>query len=128
MAGQLSDGTTVFASNLSVGGLDANGALFGAVSVKHLSGLSGVATSALTATSRITTAILHVGGGPVLSAGSADFRTNAVILSLATSANDSGRTIGQITLVFAASGISLMYSSGKTTYTIGGSAVSAAQG
>ncbi|SRR5258705_5664725 len=59
--------------------------------------------------------------------GGIDFRTNSNILSMKTLANDSGRTIGELSLVFANSGMSLMYSSGKTTYTIGASAVSAAQ-
>ena len=59
--------------------------------------------------------------------GGFDLRTNTNIISMHTLANDSGRTIGELSLVFAASGMSLMFSSGKTSYTIAASAVSAAQ-
>ncbi len=139
MAGNLSDGTTTIMSNLSIGGLDSNGALFGRLSVKEISALSGlntssftasagISTSALTATSRITTPTLNISSGAILSTASADFRTNSVILSVITAADSSGMTTGQIRFVFAASGMSLMFSSGKTVYTIGASAVSAVQG
>ncbi len=56
-----------------------------------------------------------------------DLRSGGAILSMATSANASGLTTGQLSLVFLASGISLVYSSGKSTYVIGQSAQSAAQ-
>lgn len=117
----LSDGTTVL-SNLSLTG-DVK------TSTLSTSGITAatVQVSALTATSRITTPIVHVSGGAILSAGSADFRTNTVVLSIDTRANTSGMTTGQLRVVFAASGMSLMYSSGATVYTIGASAVSAAQ-
>lgn len=53
MAGQLSDGTTVIASSLSVGGLNANGALFGNIVAKEISALSGLQASTFSA-SRIS--------------------------------------------------------------------------
>ena len=62
-----------------------------------------------------------------LSRGTLDLFTNANALSMATVANTSGMTIGQLRIVFAASGISLIYSSGATQYTIGGSSTSLAQ-
>lgn len=40
------------------------------------------------------------------------------VISIATVANASGMTIGQLRLVFAASGVSLMYSSGASVYII----------
>lgn len=107
MAGNLSDGTTVFLSSVSIGGTNSNGAGFGQLSVAST---------------------IQLVGGPTLSKGSLDLRSNSVILSMATAANSSGRTIGQLTIVFAASGISLMYSSGKSEYILAGSAVSGAQG
>lgn len=53
--------------------------------------------------------------------------TGAVKWSWSTNANASGMTTGEIRIVHAASGFSLMYSSGATSYTLGASAVSAAQ-
>jgi hypothetical protein len=90
--------------------------------------MSGNISTGTTVFSNVSLITAHIAGGPVLSAGSMDLRTNNVILSMATAANSSGRTIGELTLVFAASGISLMYSSGKSTYIVAGSAVSGAQG
>ena len=125
----LSADTTAF-SNLSLygsGGLrtsrvsSSNTAIFAAVWA------SDVSCSRITATSRVSTPILDVSGGATLSAGSADFRTNTVVISLDTRANASGMTTGQLRLVFQASGVSLMYSSGKTQYTVGESATSLAQ-
>ena len=106
MAGQLSDGTTVFASHVSIGGVDSNSAGFGRLSVAST---------------------VQVVAGPVLSTGALDLRSNSVVLSMATGADSAGMTIGQLRLVFAASGVSLVYSSGATVYTVGASAVSAAQ-
>ena len=69
---------------------------------------------------------LAVSSGPVLSGKTVDLRTNAVRLSYATEANVSGLTAGMLGIVFAASGISLIYSSGKTVYVLGQSSQSAA--
>lgn len=104
MAGSLSGDPTNF-SALSVGGVNSNGAGFGTLSV---------ASS------------IQVVAGPTLSKGSADLFTNSVVLSIGTSADASGMTIGQLRVVFAASGISLIYGSGKSVYIIGGSATSGA--
>jgi hypothetical protein len=60
--------------------------------------------------------------------GTMDLRSNTAILSLDTRANDSGMTTGQFRLVFQASGISLMYSSGKSVYVVAQSSQSGAQG
>src|SRR5690242_20735806 len=105
MAGSLSDQTTVL-SNLSIGGINSNARGFGQLSVAS---------------------VIQVTAGPILSKGSMDLRQNAVVLSMATVADASGMTIGQLRIVFAASGISLVYSSGASSYIIGGSATSAAQ-
>lgn len=100
MAGSLSDGTTNY-TRVSIGGKNSNGAGFGALSVNSY---------------------VVVGGG-----GKVDLFTNAAVLSMSTGANASGMTTGELRLIFQASGISLLYSSGATQYTIGGSATSAAQ-
>lgn len=84
--------------------------------------------SNLSLTDRLSANTMTVPSGPIISNGAMDLRTNTVVVSLDTRASSDGMTIGQLRLVFAASGISLVYSSGATVYTIGGSAVSAAQG
>lgn len=101
MAGDISTGTTNLA-NLTIGG--------GGFGTGGFGGNQGGGNSNNTAY------------------GNLDLRTNRANFSMATLGTDSGRTLGQLTIVFAASGISLMYSSGKTSYVIGGSATSAAQG
>ena len=53
--------------------------------------------------------------------------TDGDFLSVDTQANSSGMTVGQLRLVFAASGVSLMYSSGESEYIVASSAVSLAQ-
>ena len=78
--------------------------------------------------SSITAARVEASSGPILASGSLDLRTNSAVISMVTVANSDTMTIGQLRLVFAASGISLVYSSGATVYTVGASAVSAAQG
>lgn len=59
--------------------------------------------------------------GTQFSASSADF------MSIVTAANSSSMTRGELRIIHALSGFSLVYSSGATVYTIGASAVSAAQ-
>ena len=61
MAGNLSDGTTVFLSSLSVGGLNSNGALFGNIVAKEISALSGLQTSTLTASTVSVSGTAKVG-------------------------------------------------------------------
>ena len=53
--------------------------------------------------------------------------TNVTKLSLTTFSSAAGMTAGELRIVFQASGITLMYSSGATQYTIAGSATSLAQ-
>lgn len=53
--------------------------------------------------------------------------TSGVSLSMLTQANASSMTKGQLRLVFQASGVSLMYSSGASSYMLAGSAQSVAQ-
>ena len=77
--------------------------------------------------SSITAARVEASSGPILAASSLDLRTNSAVISMVTVANSNTMTIGQLRLVFQASGISLVYSSGATVYTVGASAVSAAQ-
>lgn len=53
--------------------------------------------------------------------------TNVTKLSLTTFASAAGMVAGELRIVFQASGITLMYSSGATQYTIAGSSTSLAQ-
>lgn len=123
MAGDLS-GQTTNLSNLSVGGRDSNGAVFGEI-------WAGSAISAPTfAFSQLTVATsLNITGGIQTSGVTFDMRTNSVIPSSKTyagGASISGLTIGQWGFVFNASGFSIAFSSGKTAYFFGGSTLSAA--
>lgn len=124
----LSDQTTGWSNVSMVGGANLR---VGTLAMSNLTTsvftTVGLGTSTLTATSQISTPVLAVSGGLIASAASLDLRTNSVVLSMATVANASSMTIGQLRLVFAASGISLVYSSGASTYIIGGSATSGAQ-
>ena len=129
MPGYLSTGTTVL-SNLSLTGDVRTSTLStsvltvtGAIAFTESPTLSsGVSTSAVTA------ARVVAQGGMSASGLTLDLRTNSVVISMVTVANSSTMTTGQLRLVFAASGMSLVYSSGATVYTVGASAVSAAQG
>ena len=128
MAGYLSDGTTVL-SNLSLtGDMKASSA---SVSVLTVTGSVSLAQSPTfssgVSTSAVTGGKIVAQGGAIFSGTTADFRTNSVILSMITSANASTMTTGQLRLVFLASGISLVYSSGASSYVIGQSTQSAAQ-
>jgi len=62
-----------------------------------------------------------------LSYGTLNLFTGAARLSLVTLANANGMVLGQIALIFQASGVSWAYSSGATTYFFGGSTLSAVQ-
>ena len=112
--GFLSDLTTNF-SNVSLNGLNSANMLASTYSgpAAAISSISGVR--------------IAVPSGLIASSGSLDLRTNTVVISLDTRANASSMTIGQLRIVFAASGISLMYSSGATSYLIAGSTTSAVQ-
>lgn len=61
-----------------------------------------------------------------VSYGTFDLHTQSVRLSLATVADASSSVAGELLLVFQASGLSLIYSSGDTIYSITSSALSAA--
>ena len=125
MAGYLSDGTTVF-SNLSLtGDIKASSGSFSVLTVAGTIAVSGTLSNV--SASRVTAGALVAQGGASFSGTTADFRTNSVILSMATSANASTMTTGQLRLVFLASGISLVYSSGASTYVIGQSTQSTSQ-
>lgn len=84
-------------------------------------------SSGVTSASTVSAVALAVSNGAFLQAQVADFRTNLVVISLDTRANASGQTTGELRIVFQASGISLMYSSGKSSYMIAGSAQSVLQ-
>lgn len=124
MAGAISDQTTNY-SNVS---------LTGSLAVRDLStltALSNVSSSRITGanawiTSQVSTPDLRVQGGALLSGVTADFRTNSVKQSWETLADVSALTIGLLGIVFQASGISLIYSSGKSVYVLGQSSQSAA--
>lgn len=131
--GVLSTDTTGF-SNVSVGGTNANGQVFGqmwvgsVISAPTINVLGATYTSGISA-SRVTTGRVDVQGGIVASGVTFDMRTNSVIpssITYAGGASISGLTIGQWGFVFQASGLSLVYSSGKTAYFFGGSTLSAA--
>jgi hypothetical protein len=59
--------------------------------------------------------------------GVLDLRTFMAKLSMQTFGSASGMTTGEVRLVYQASGVTLLWSSGATQYTIAGSAVSLAQ-
>ncbi len=133
MAGDLS-GQTTGLSNLSVGGKNANGTVFGSIWAGSDISAPTFAFSALTVTSAISTpnlsvVSLNVQGGVQASGVTLDLRTNSVIPSVVTyggGASISGLTIGQWGFVQNASGFSIAFSSGKTAYFFGGSTLSAA--
>lgn len=56
-----------------------------------------------------------------------NLRTGSVRVSWHTNANSNGLSIGELAIVFATSGISLVYSSGASVYVLGQSSQSAAQ-
>ena len=125
MAGYLSDGTTVFSNISATGDIKASSGSFSVLTVAGTIAVSGTLSNV--SASRVTAGTLVAQGGASFSGVTADFRTNSVILSMATSANASTMTTGQLRLVFLASGISLVYSSGASSYVIGQSTQSAAQ-
>ena len=59
--------------------------------------------------------------------GALDLRTFMAKLSMQTYGSASGMTTGEVRIVQQASGLSILYSSGATTYTLGASATSVAQ-
>lgn len=73
---------------------------------------SGLSLAGGASVATLSTTSLAISGGP--------------IASIQTVSGPSALTAGQIGLVFAASGVSLLLSSGKTYYIIGQSATSAA--
>lgn len=119
----ISDGTTVL-SNISLTGNLAAANIGGGV-VSDVSSSRGTFAS-VWATSQVSTPDLRVQGSALISGVTADFRTNAVRQSWVTLADVSTLTTGHLGLVFAASGISLIYSSGKSVYIVGQSAASGA--
>ena len=125
MAGYLSDGTTVFSNISATGDIKASSGSFSVLTVAGTISVTGTLSSV--SASRVTAGALVAQGGASFSGLTADFRTNLVVLSLDTRANASAMTTGQLRLVFQASGISLMYSSGKTQYTVAESATSLGQ-
>lgn len=112
--GYLSDQTTNL-SNLSLNGIGSANMV--------ASTYSGPAIRV----SSITATRIEAASGPILSSAALNLRTNSAVISVVTNADTSGMTTGELRFVFAASGMSLMFSSGATVYTIGASAVSAVQ-
>lgn len=93
----------------------------------YLSGDTTVFSNVSLFGGQLSARTVRVGGGPTLGPSAMDLRTNTVVVSLDTRANSDGMSIGQLRLVFLASGISLVYSSGSSVYVVGQSAQSAAQ-
>lgn len=85
--------------------------------------MAGSLSDGTTGLTRVTIGGLNSNG---TSFGGLDLATFQARLSMQTYGTASGMTNGDVRLIFAASGLSLMYSSGKTLYTAGSSA-SAAQ-
>lgn len=124
MAGAISDQTTNFSNvgidrNLSVGTFTSTGA------VSNVSS-SRVTAATVWATSQVSSPDVRVQGSALFSGVTADFRTNSVMQSWITLGGISTLTTGLLGLVFQASGISLIYSSGKSVYVVGQSSQSAA--
>jgi hypothetical protein len=106
-----SEGTAIYTSRNSFNQL----AVFGST----VSVVGALTTGAVTSGAITSSGVV---AGTQLSASSVDFA------SVTTGANSSSMTRGELRLVFAASGISLVYSSGASVYIVGQSAVSGAQG
>ena len=125
-------------SDLSVAGsIDAeNVDVLGALAVTGVTTLSDALNSAsaisvggITATTIDSRSALSVGEGTFTGGNFASTitSTDGDFLSVDSQADSSGMTVGQLRIVFAASGVSLMYSSGESEYIVGQSAVSLAQ-
>ncbi len=152
--GAIAGTTGNFGSTLSVRGIQTNHAALnsasalsvGAITATTIDSRSALSVGAITATTIDSRSALSVGAvtattgdfssdvstvGDFLGAGatltSTLSTTDSDFLSVQSAANASGMTTGQLRLVFAASGVSLMYSSGETSYTVGVSTVSVAQ-
>ena len=109
------------------------------VNTEHLDGTAGLGRISALTTGQAATPVYSFKDDPgvglyrsgassiALSAGTLNLFTNANRLSMATGADATGLNIGELKVVFAASGISLIYSSGASYYIIGGSSTSAAQ-
>jgi len=124
MPGYISDQTTVL-SNLSLTGSFVISSISASnVSSSRISSNVSIIANEVWA-SGISTSRLTVQGGALFSGVTADFRTNLVVISVATLTTGSTLTTGQLGVLFQLSGMSLVFSSGKTLYTIGASAVSA---
>jgi len=120
--GYLSGGTTNF-SNVSGDEIWAS-TFTGA----YLARVGSAAAPTFAFTSEASLGVYRSGVSTIApSYGTLNLFTNAVRLSKNTVANPNGLNIGELAIVFAASGISLVYSSGASYYIIGGSASSAAQ-
>jgi hypothetical protein len=79
------------------------------------------------ATTNLTNLAIGALNSNATTAGFLDLATFMAKLSMQTRADASGMTTGEVRLTFLASGMSLLYSSGATVYTVGASAVSAVQ-
>ena len=108
------------------------------VNTENLDGTAGLGRISAITTGQATTPVYSFKDDPVglyrsgasttaVSGGTFNLFTNAVRLSVGTNADATAMNIGELRLVFAASGISLMYSSGASVYIIGGSSTSGAQ-
>ena len=129
---QSSEATFAFLSDVSVadqlftgGILQVGGALnsASAISGGALTVTTGVFSGAVDTASAVSTGELTSTGGNFSSTITS---TDGDFLSVDSQADSSGMTVGQLRLVFAASGVSLMYSSGESEYIVN-SATSLAQ-
>lgn len=96
--------------------------------VVYGSGANAIGPAVVPASSELSLGFYRSGVSTVaLSYGTLNLYTQSVRLSKRTVADATGLNIGELAVVFAASGISLIYSSGASYYIVGGSATSAAQ-
>lgn len=121
---QGSAATTVLSGVSLTGALQGEIASASAISGGAITGTTGTFSGALVGGSTLSlTGQLNGAGATFTSTISS---TDNDFLSVNSVANSSGMTVGQLRLVFQASGVSLIYSSGKSYYEVG-SARSAAQ-
>ena len=121
-----SSGATTTLSDLSISGALDVGAVdaAGVVALSDaLNSASAISVGGITATTIDSASALSVGEGTFTGGNFASTitSTDGDFLSVDSQANSSGMTVGHLRLVFAASGVSLMYSSGESEYVVNSS-------
>ena len=128
-----SEGTAIFTSRASFNAPVVLTGLASFASVRATGQIEGPAGSAIlpsfTFTSDVSRGFYRSAASTIAITSGVTFnwRPGAVKWSWDTRANATGMSIGELAIVFQASGISLMYSSGVSSYVIGQSSQSVAQ-